>query len=108
VSARLLARADAIAVTRIVSRGCPDPAALLAAELGAAPRETVYTPHGGQMPQALCHDAALRIQDGRADVVIVGGADGACSTMNEMALCCSLPAEIPWRMRGTRKRIGAA
>ena len=33
---------------------------------------------------------------------------GACSTMNEMALCCSLPAEMPWRMRAMTKRIGAA
>ena len=33
---------------------------------------------------------------------------GACSTMNAMALCCSLPAEMPWRMRATRKRTGAA
>jgi hypothetical protein len=33
---------------------------------------------------------------------------GACSTMNEIALCISLPAEMPWRTRAIRKRIGAA
>jgi len=33
---------------------------------------------------------------------------GACSTMNEMALCASLPAEMPCRIRATTKRMGAA
>ena len=33
---------------------------------------------------------------------------GACSTMNAMALCISLPAEMPWRMHAVRKRTGAA
>jgi hypothetical protein len=33
---------------------------------------------------------------------------GACSTMNEMALCCSLPAEMPWRIRAIINRTGAA
>jgi hypothetical protein len=33
---------------------------------------------------------------------------GACSTMNEMALCASVPAEMPCRIRATTKRMGAA
>ena len=33
---------------------------------------------------------------------------GACSTMNEMALCASLPAEMPCRIRASTKRMGAA
>ena len=32
---------------------------------------------------------------------------GACSTMKVMALCCSLPAEMPCRMRAMTNRIGA-
>jgi hypothetical protein len=34
--------------------------------------------------------------------------EGACSTMKVMALCISLPEEMPWRTRASRKSTGAA
>src|SRR5690606_4993600 len=52
----LLRRAQSVAVVDVFSWPVPDPAALLAAELGLAPRETVRTVIGGNGPIALLGD----------------------------------------------------
>ena len=52
-----------------------DAAAAVAAEIGASPRETVYTAVGGNTPQMLVNQAALAIQNGEVDVVLIAGAE---------------------------------
>src|SRR6266508_996985 len=72
---RLAAAADSIRVVQILSWRYRDPARLVAERLGAMPGHTVYTGSGGQLPQVLVGRAALDIQAGRADIVLVGGAE---------------------------------
>jgi acetyl-CoA C-acetyltransferase len=74
----LLRRADAIYVVRGISR-YGDPGRELARRLGAAPKETVGTPYGGNFSQACVIDAAREIQAGRRGVVLVAGAENGRS-----------------------------
>jgi acetyl-CoA C-acetyltransferase len=71
----LLARADVVAVVAIGSWRYPDPGALLARQLGIAPRITAVSTVGGNSPQVLIDEFAARIQSGDCDVVLVGGAE---------------------------------
>jgi acetyl-CoA C-acetyltransferase len=71
---KLLERADSIAVTRGAWR-YGDAGRAIAQKLGAAPRETVGTPYGGNFSQACVIDAARGIQAGRRGVVLVAGAE---------------------------------
>jgi acetyl-CoA C-acetyltransferase len=73
--ARLLARADSVRVVRSLDWHPTNPALAVAARLGIEPRETVLTAIGGNMPQALLHDAAGAIARGDLDVVAVAGAE---------------------------------
>ena len=69
------AAADSVRVVQILSWRYRDPGRLVAERLGASPGHTLYTGSGGQLPQVLVARAALDIQAGRADVVLVGGAE---------------------------------
>ncbi len=71
----LLRRLDSIRVVNLLSWRYPDPARLVADLVGASPRHTAYTPVGGQAPQQLLSRAAVDIQEGRADLILVGGAE---------------------------------
>jgi acetyl-CoA C-acetyltransferase len=71
----LLDRLDSIRVVGMVSRRYPDPAALVAANLGADPRHCATTTDGGQRPQALVHRTAKQIARGEFDVALVGGGE---------------------------------
>jgi acetyl-CoA C-acetyltransferase len=86
-SDRLLAALDTVAVIRILSWRYRDPAALVAAELGITPRRTIETDDGGNYPQTLVNRAALEIRAGRADAVLIGGAE-------------------TWRSRTTSRKAG--
>ncbi|QYG94600.1 acetyl-CoA acetyltransferase [Iamia sp. SCSIO 61187] len=72
---RLLAGLDTVAVVDILSWRYRDPAALVAAHLGAAPARRWSTVAGGNYPQTLLNRAAVDISAGRADAVLVGGAE---------------------------------
>jgi acetyl-CoA C-acetyltransferase len=72
---RLLTTADSVRVVQILSWRYRDAGRAVADRLGAAPRHTLYTGSGGQWPQALVSRTALDIQAGRADVVLLGGAE---------------------------------
>ncbi|HEX7167405.1 MAG TPA: hypothetical protein VF230_10540, partial [Acidimicrobiales bacterium] len=72
---RLLREARSVQVVDILSWRVRDPAALLAAELGASPKETVRSTIGGNTPQLFVNDACLAIQRGDVDVVIIAGAE---------------------------------
>lgn len=72
---RLLAGLDTIAVVDIFSWRYRDPAALVAAELGADPGRRWSTVAGGNYPQSLVTRASSEIQAGAADAVLIGGAE---------------------------------
>jgi len=71
----LLARVDTVAAVHIVSWPYADPGARVAAELGIAPRRTVVSTVGGNSPQLLVNEMAADIAAGRADIVVIGGAE---------------------------------
>jgi acetyl-CoA C-acetyltransferase len=67
--------ADSVQVNHLLSWRYRDPARLVAEELGLTPGETVYTTAGGNTPQLMVNAAALDIQEGRADLVILAGGE---------------------------------
>lgn len=78
---------ESVRVVNLLSWRYRDPGALVAERLGAPVRHTVYTGAGGSHPQALVNDAAEDIAAGRADVVVVCGAEA-------------------WRTRMALKKVG--
>lgn len=82
--AALLQRTDSVDIVDIFSWPVPDPGALLASELGIAPRETVRTVIGGNSPIALLGDAATRIAAGELDVVLLGGGEAGVAHRDQM------------------------
>jgi acetyl-CoA C-acetyltransferase len=73
--AALLGRVDAVAVVAIGSWRYPDPGAALGRLLGIEPRATAVSTVGGNSPQLLVNELALRILRGECDVALVGGAE---------------------------------
>lgn len=74
-SARLLELVDSVRVVGLLSWRYRDPGALVADRIGASVRHTGYTGNGGSTPQVLVNGAAEDIVAGRADVVLIGGAE---------------------------------
>ncbi|HEX5614927.1 MAG TPA: hypothetical protein VFZ83_07190 [Acidimicrobiia bacterium] len=66
---------DVVAVVQIASWPYADPGRFVARELGTEPRRTVVSTVGGNSPLLLVHEMAADIAAGRADVVLVGGAE---------------------------------
>lgn len=86
-TAALLGAIDTAAVIRILSHRYRDPAALVAAEVGMAPRRTIETDDGGNYPQSLLNRACREIQAGTSDAWFIGGAES-------------------WRSRTSAKKAG--
>jgi acetyl-CoA C-acetyltransferase len=82
VGEKLLRGADSIGHVATISWPYQDEAALIAQELGAAPRQTVRTTlFGGDGPVRLLGDTARAIADGELDVALISGAEtGATMT----------------------------
>ncbi|WP_433523484.1 acetyl-CoA acetyltransferase [Nocardia pseudovaccinii] len=77
---RLLRSADLIAAAAPVSRPYPDLGALVAVELGAAPKRTLQSVRfGGDAPQRLVDTVAQAIADGRCEVALIAGAESVAS-----------------------------
>lgn len=72
---RVLAAADAIRVVNLLSWRYRDPGLLLGGRIGATGASTYYTGVGGNTPQSLVNQACLDIRQGRADVVLLAGAE---------------------------------
>ncbi len=66
---------DSIRLVRMLSWKYRDPGLLVGERLGADVRHTAYTGDGGNSPQTLVAQAAADIASGRAEVVLVGGAE---------------------------------
>jgi acetyl-CoA C-acetyltransferase len=74
-AADLLGALDTFAVIRIISQRYTDPAALVAAEVGAAPARTIHTDDGGNFPQSLLNRACREILAGTSDGWLIGGGE---------------------------------
>jgi acetyl-CoA C-acetyltransferase len=72
---RVLEAVDAIRVVNLLSARYRDPGLLLGQRIGADHPATRYTGVGGNVPQSLVNRACVDIQHGRADVVLVAGAE---------------------------------
>ena len=75
VDARVLEAADSIRVVNLLSWRYRDPGRALADLIGATSAATRYSVVGGNVPQTLVNQACLDIRDGRADVVLIAGAE---------------------------------
>jgi acetyl-CoA C-acetyltransferase len=71
----VLKAVDAIRVVNLLSWRYRDPGLLLGAHIGAAQASTGYSGVGGNAPQTLLNRACVDIQRGRADVVLLAGAE---------------------------------
>lgn len=74
-SGRILAAVDSVRIVGMLSWRYRDPGALVARRIGAGTGHTGYTGNGGNTPQALVNGAAADIAAGRAEVVLIGGAE---------------------------------
>ena len=72
---RVLAAVDSVRIVNILSWRYRDPGRLLANQIHADGAGTRYTGVGGNVPQTLVNQACLDIQAGRADVVLIAGAE---------------------------------
>lgn len=73
--ARVLESVDAIRVVNLLSWRYRDAGAALAQRIRATDARTRYTGIGGNVPQSLVNQACLDIHAGRAEVVLIGGAE---------------------------------
>jgi acetyl-CoA C-acetyltransferase len=77
---RLLRRADSVRCVPVIGWPYGDAAALVAADLGARPRETVQScAVGGDGPQRLVNDTACAIAAGEIDVALIAGAEAVAA-----------------------------
>ena len=72
---RVIEAVDSIRVVNILSAHYRDPGLLLGQRIGATDFTTLYSPVGGNVPQSLVNQACLDIQRGRAQVVLLAGAE---------------------------------
>jgi acetyl-CoA C-acetyltransferase len=93
---RLLRDAGSVQVVDTMSWRVSNPAAALAVEIGASPKETVRTTVGGNTPQTLVNQASLAIQRGDVDVVVIAGVE-AMYTRNRAR---KLGEDLAWAKPG--------
>ncbi len=73
--AKVLEAVDSVRVVNILSAQYRDPGLLVGQRIGATEFSTLYSPMGGNVPQSLVNQACLDIQNGRAGVVLLTGAE---------------------------------
>ena len=72
---RVLEAVDSVRVVNLLSWRYRDPGLLVAQRIRADKATTRYTGIGGNVPQSLVNQACLDIQQGRADAVLIAGAE---------------------------------
>lgn len=72
---RVLEALDSIRVVNLLSWRYRDPGLLLGSRIGATDASTQYSGIGGNTPQSMLNQACLDIQQGRAGVVLLAGAE---------------------------------
>jgi acetyl-CoA C-acetyltransferase len=91
---RLLRRADSVRCVPVLGWSYGDVAALIAADLGAHPRETVQSATvGGDGSQLLLNDTARAIAAGELDIALLGGAEAVGATRHAQRA----GVELRWR-----------
>ena len=73
--ARVLEAVDSVRIVNLLSWRYRNPGLLLAQRLRASRADGHYTAIGGNVPQALVNQACLDIQRGRANTVLIAGAE---------------------------------
>ncbi|WAC94025.1 acetyl-CoA acetyltransferase [Mycobacterium sp. Aquia_213] len=74
-AAQVLEAVDSIRVVNVLSATYRDAGLLVGERIGAREFTTLYSPVGGNVPQTLLNQACLDIQQGRAGVVLLTGAE---------------------------------
>ena len=87
---------DAIHIVSLLSWRYRDPGLLVAERVGATPRDTSLSGMGGNSPQSLVNQTCLDIQAGRADLVLLGGAEAWRTRMGARAA----NGELDWTVQG--------
>ncbi len=72
---RTIPNPQSLRVVNLLTWKYGDPAFLIAQQLGLTPKETAYTPMGGQSPQSLVNSTAAEIQAGSLDIAILTGGE---------------------------------
>jgi acetyl-CoA C-acetyltransferase len=72
---RVLEVVDSVRIVNLLSWHYRDPGLLLAQRIRADKAATRYTGVGGNVPQSLVNEACLDLQGGRAEVVLIAGAE---------------------------------
>lgn len=94
-----LARVDSVQVVNIISWAPPDPAGELAAAVGAREGgERIYTVVGGDTPQRLVNEAAMRLTRGEIGLALIAGAEA----MHSLKLSSAAGSPLPWPPRSGR------
>jgi acetyl-CoA C-acetyltransferase len=75
----ILAKADAVRSVNVFGWRYRDPARLVANALGCDGAGTAYTHIGGNVPQMVVNGACRDLAEGRAEIVLVTGAEAGCS-----------------------------
>ena len=88
--------ADAVHIVSLLSWRYRDPGALVAERLGAHPRDTSVSGMGGNSPQTLVNQTCIDIQEGAADLVLLGGAEAWRTRMAAR----KQGAELGWTTQG--------
>jgi acetyl-CoA C-acetyltransferase len=90
----LLDRVSSVQVVQLMSFGYANAPLALAARLGISDSisETVQSEVGGNSPQQLINQAALDIQSGKSDVVLIAGVE----TINSRHIAHRTGGSLPW------------
>lgn len=94
--AKVLASLDSVRVVNIMSWAPQTPAEDLARELGASPREHVYTAVGGNTPQWQVNEAAEAIHRGDLRSALIAGAEAVHSSRRAR----TSGRDLGWHPRG--------
>ncbi|MGH7785601.1 MAG: acetyl-CoA acetyltransferase [Candidatus Binatia bacterium] len=95
---------DELTVINIISRAYADPPAQLAARLGIAPAQRIYTAMGGNSPQWRVNETAARIARGEVRLALIAGAEA----MHGLQMARKAGVQLNWGETGTPAMVGDA
>src|SRR4029453_7136367 len=99
---RRLGEIDSLTVLNIISHSYADPVGFLAARLGIAARDRIYTSMGGNSPQWRINETADRIARGEVRFALIAGAEA----MHGAQLTRRAGVKLAWGEAGTPETVG--